>query len=112
MRNYRHIIKSVKYYPRKPIEISNVDNNINQQKINPHKITIEKKVEKEVNSQQLDDFEAEYQAFIANLKANKEKEQKAKEEAEQEKMSNDFEAEYEAFIEELKNMKEQNETST
>ena len=68
-------------------------------------INIETKIVKEVNNQTLDDFEAEYQAFIADLKAKKEREKEAKQ-------SNDFEAEYEAFVEELKMMKEQNETST
>ena len=115
MRNYRHIIRSVKYYPRKHIETSPAENNITvaqPPKPEPRKISIETKIVKEVNNQTLDDFEVEYQAFIADLKAKKEKEKREKEKAEQEKMSNDFEAEYEAFIEELKIMKEQNETST
>ena len=108
MRNYRHIIKSVKYYPRKHIETSPAENNITVAqplKPEPRKINIETKIVKEVNNQTLDDFEAEYQAFIADLKAKKVKEKEAKQ-------SNDFEAEYEAFVEELKMMKEQNETST
>ena len=124
MRNYRHIIRSVKYYPRKydvkPVvekqeepaitESVEVQNNTIQTKKEP--IKIEKKIDKVVNTQQLDDFEAEYQAFIADLKAKKEKEKREKEEAEQLKMADDFEAEYQAFIEELKMKKEQNETST
>jgi gamma-glutamyl phosphate reductase len=115
MRNYRHIIRSVKYYPRKHIETSNAENNITVAplpKPEPRKINIETKIVKEVNNQTLDDFEAEYQAFIADLKAKKEREQKAKEEAEQTKMADDFESEYQAFIEELKTMKETDETST
>lgn len=120
MRNYRHIIRSVKYYPRKHIETSNAENNITVTQPTPkpkpipdtHNIKIENKIVREVANKALDDFESEYQAFIADLKAKKEKELKAKEEAEKINKDDNFEAEYQAFIEELKTMKENHATST
>ena len=115
MRNYRHIIRSVKYYPRKHQEP--VNNTTTNETVPPPKPDLQQKnkennIVRDVVNKTLDSFEAEYQAFIADLKAKKEREEKAKEEAEQAKIADDFEAEYQAFIEELKMKKEQNETST
>ena len=119
MRNYRHRIKSVKYYPRKSTNSVLIDNSIKelipeknnitqeqpQTQQNQEEFKIENKIinpTRKISNISMDNFEFEYQTFIEELKIKKEKE---KEEI-------DFETEYNEFIEQLNLLKENNATST
>jgi biopolymer transport protein ExbD len=121
MRNYRHIIRSVKYYPRKSTNSVLIDNSIKELIPEKNNITQEQpqtqqnqeelKIKNKINNQtrkisniSMNNFELEYQTFIEELKIKKEKEK--------EEIEKDFETKYNEFIEQLNLLKENNATST
>lgn len=74
MRNYRHTLRSIKYYKRaKEVENTKEDATATDQVKEPVKSV-------ENRNKPLDDFEAEYQAFITMLKLKKAKDEECTEE--------------------------------
>lgn len=75
MRNYRHTLRSIKYYKRaKEVEKPNEESTTITDDVKEPVKPIENK------NKPLDDFEAEYQAFITMLKLKKAKDEECTEE--------------------------------
>ena len=74
MRNYRHTLRSIKYYKRtKEVEKPKEEATATDQVKEPAPVI-------ENRNKPLDDFEAEYQAFITMLKLKKAKDEECTEE--------------------------------
>ena len=81
MRNYRHTLRSIKYYKRaKEVENTKEDATVTADVLEEIDKVKEPAPDIENRNKPLDDFEAEYQAFITMLKLKKAQDEECTEE--------------------------------